>query len=174
MKYLITLSFLLNQMAFASQVELEEFDQLKLAELLVKISPSLKVVKTTPLITPQAGTLVETRFPKASDVPFSIKCQSSYFNHSPFASFAKCSLTVDVNHQETQKSYDELKITLKDKDTASSFFENIPHGKPRRDFRSHGKEWGTTSEGKGGFIFHYFFSCSTLECSLKLSNKVLR
>ena len=174
MRYLLIFALLLTTQVYASSIEMEKFDQLKLSELMMSLSVDHKEVKTTAISSPRVGTIFHTRFPKNSDGPVSIECQSTYFDGSRYASFGTCAIAVDINHQQLEKSYDELVIQFKDKELAEAMFKIIPHGIPRREFRSHGKAWGTNSAGMGGHIFHYYLSCSTLECSLKLSNKQLR
>ncbi|GEM_PF-2169054 len=165
--FIILFLFTIN--GFAASITLEEFDQLKLAEIVGEIPITLRERTTTPITIPKEGIVVESMFPKAA-APFKIHCKSRYFGGSNYISSAECRLTVDLDHPEVDVFYDEVKISLKDAKLVEALFKVIPYGDPQKEMYSYGRDSGTTFEGNAANVFHYRFHCLKTSCDIRLSN----
>ncbi|HXH74886.1 MAG TPA: hypothetical protein VNJ08_07965 [Bacteriovoracaceae bacterium] len=165
---------LTTSLAWSAEVKLpDDSDHLKLGELVESLPINVKLKNTVPAIGPLKGHMVTSFFPKSETGPFRFKCESTYYNDSPYASAAKCRVDVDVNHQEFDRHYDQIKIMIKDNHLVDALYATIPYSIPQKKFFSWGRDNGTTFDGKYGIIFHYSLNCTTKECRLNLSNKTL-
>lgn len=174
MKVMILL-LLLPAIASAESLKLARFDQLKLAELVARLPSSVRAITQEEVSHPAPGRRITSRLPIAEESSsFQIICHSTYFHDSPYASEADCSFEVNLSHKDLQSSYDELLVKIKNSALNEALYAGIPHGVPRREFRSFGKDKGTTFEGTSGQIFHYYLSCSEAQCILKVSEKNLQ
>ena len=171
MKLFISLFFIAGG-AWASSVTLEEFDQLKLAEVVGEIPQTVRTRTITPVTAPVQGIEVESFFPKEAGA-FQVHCKSLYYGDSPYISKAQCQLTVDMHHPDLEVGYDEIKISLKDPALVSALYEVIPYGRPEKEMYSYGRDQATNFEGNYTNVFHYRFHCLKESCVIRLSHKKL-
>lgn len=166
---------LLSSSAFSARIQLNNFDQLKLARFVESLPANIKDSKTLKAKLPENGKVIVTRFPQksVSSSGFFINCESSFYNQSPYATASTCELEVDLAHPEVKKSNDELRLNILQKDLVQGLYDSISYGKPRKEIRSYGKEWGTNFAGDWTYVFHYYLSCSTVDCQMTFSQKAL-
>ncbi len=154
--------------AHASQIVIDGWDQIKLGNMLAKL-PDNVVERNFDSLT--GGKRITTIFPRKS-AAFSFECVNDYFDDSPIPSTTACTITLDINHQDIEKNYDEIRTTTSA--GAASMFEAFPYGKDSRSFRSGQFDEGIDFNGKKTYIFHYMFTCSVNECLYRFSEKVLK
>ena len=165
---LLALSLSLSQ-AFASNVQMEQFDQEKLADLLGRLPLTVRDRVITDITEPTTGVLVTSDFPKNLEAGFKAHCESKYFNNSPYPSSSVCTMEIDEHHHLMDTKYDENRLVVEDEEIAKALFDNISYGLPEKDFRSFGKDHGTSFEGKYTYIFHYRMKCSEKSCVMNFS-----
>jgi hypothetical protein len=170
-KILIVL-FSFSAIVRAETLKLDNYDQLKLAELLARIPAEAKEEKAEKDESRPGLQKKIMAFPK-EDIGLRILCEAQYYNNSPYISKAQCALEIDPNHRSIEHSYDEYRIKIADETSASGIFTSIPHGLPRRELRSWKRDVGTNFQGKKSEIFRYYFSCSKSECEVLISEKGL-
>lgn len=158
--------------AHSAELKFDNMDQLKLAEMIKLLPEEIRNSEIIPVGDSSNGIKVISQI--GEDEAWSIRCEGLYYHPSPYASRASCQVEIDEHHFRVKRSYDEVKISLTDMLLIESLYKVIPGGPGRREFRSWGRENGTTFSGKSGQIFHYFLSCSPESCDLKLSTKALK
>lgn len=169
MKMLLLISILLfSGTTFAFERKMETFDQLKLAELVNRLPVTARLRKTRKARNPTEGLKVKSTFPKRASA-FQINCESVYYNASKIPSSSTCQLTVDPTHPQLESSYDEYRIQIKDKVSVTALNNAISYGRPKKEFRSWDRAFGTNFEGFRGNLFYYYLVCSTELCTLKIS-----
>lgn len=154
--------------AHASQIVIDGWDQIKLGTLMAKL-PDNVVERDQDALA--GGKRITTVFPRKSDA-FSIECVNDYFDESPVPSTTTCTINLDINHQDIEKNYDEIRT--KTSSGAASMFEAFPYGKDSRSFRSGKFDEGIDFTGRKTNIFHYMITCSVNECLYRFSEKVLK
>jgi hypothetical protein len=150
-------------------IELETFDQQKLADLVRRLPFELKHTSSTDLSLPTRGVNEKSKFPRTKEKGFQTTCESQTFGDSPVPSSATCTLIIDEDSEFVSTKNDEFRVQLDDEDLASALFDHISYGRPEKDFRSFGKRVGRSFNGKKTFIFDYRFSCSRTSCELFFS-----
>lgn len=158
--------------AIGETLQLDRYDQLKLAELLAQIPAEAKEEKSEKDDSSSGVLKRFMTFPKV-DNGLRIFCEAHYYNDSPYVSSAACILEINPNGVSVEHSYDEYKIKIQDKRSASGLFRAIPHGLPRRELRSWERDAGINFKGNKGEIFRYYFSCAESECEVLVSEKGL-
>lgn len=150
----------------AATLELTEYDQMKLAHFLNKL-PSHVTDKS------EDSRKVRVIFPKRSDA-LRVECVSEFFDNSPVPSSSSCSVEIDVNHQNIEKNYDEVRLADEDNVNANALFEIMPHGTEKKSFRSGEFEAGTDFNGRRTNIFSYLFECTETSCLYRFSEKMIK
>ncbi len=165
---IILAAILMIGSAHASQIVLDGWDQIKLGTMMAELPDN---VVDRSLDSLSGGKRITTVFPRKSDA-FSIECVNDYFEDSPVPSTTTCTIELDINHQDIEKNYDEIRT--KSTAGAASMFEAFPYGSDSRSFRSGKFDEGIDFNGKKTNIFHYMFTCSVRECLYRFSEKVLK
>ncbi len=163
MKFLIL--FALVGSVHAAQLDINAFDQEKLAGFLLKLPSGLVLRNTT--VSDDIST-VSQKFSPSSGA-FEINCTSEYYEDSPIPSNPVCVVEIDEHHAAVEKKYDEWRIS--EKDLASVLFNTISPRGEVRIFRSGYFDEGTDFTGRNTYIFHYLFRCTEGECSYRFSEK---
>lgn len=163
------ISFFLVSNVEARDLVFEEFDQEKLADLVNRLPETVKTKQVARIVDPTEGILVRSIFPK-QNLGFRAVCESRFYHHSPYPSYSSCTMSVDEHHPLVLKKYDEYKIAFNDPAVVAALFGHISFGRPNKDFRSFGKEEGTSFAGKNTWVFHYRFDCSSAACNVYFSD----
>lgn len=164
--------FFFGQAAGAT-LELGEFDQAKLAEILHRLPETVSTRKVYKVSWFSRDYLIKTVFPITPNA-FKIECESKFINDSPYPSYSACVVSVDKTHRNFRIKNDVVKILLFDDEEATAMFDAIPYGNPWKKFYSYGRHSGTTYDGIKGTVFHYQFLCLQTQCKLNFSNKALK
>jgi hypothetical protein len=162
------LSIFTSSVIHAETIELNYDDQLRLADLVIKLPSTVRRSMNESISTPKNGTRITSIFPKRS-AAWLVVCAHDYFNGSEYPSYVQCELTVDEHHPDLQVNYDQYQIMIANKQMTTALYNAISYGDPEKEFRSFGKRYGTNFEGKSANIFRYYFNCSVASCRILLS-----
>lgn len=168
MKYLI-LAIFIPVLGNAVEIQLDAYDQDKLAVFLEKLPTSVKHRKSRK-DTEADKTIVRNEFPMG-EYPFKITCESQYYKEAPLPSSNECKLELREAHPDLEKANDEFFFHLREQELATSLFSTIPFGKPEKEFRSVIMEKGISFEGEKTFIFTYYFKCTEADCLMRFRAK---
>lgn len=168
MKVLLPFFFLAS--AEAARLEINEFDQEKLALLMNRLPSTVLDRKVS---TRDGVRSIRNIFPKTEGA-FRIECESSFHDGSPVPSNPACAVTFDIHHPELLKNYDEWRIEEKDSAVAPVLFEAISPRGESRFFRSGYHDEGTDFSGRRTTIFHYLIQCTKTACLYRFSEKRIR
>lgn len=166
MRSLLALA-VLTGWAQASVLEINAFDQEKLAQLLNRLPQG--VLHRTVTDAPGVRTITNV-FPRAPG-PFQISCESPFYDGSPYPSTPVCEVAFDDNDRAIEKKYDEWRIQETDPEVIQALFAAIAPRGETRYYRSGYSDEGTNFEGRRTNIFHYLVSCTSSSCVYHFSEK---
>jgi hypothetical protein len=158
-------------LVFSYELELSQYDQEKLAELVERLPAHIRKRDVIELSVPLAGKKILSEFP-TGNLGFKILCESNYFNNASYASSAFCRVHIDDLHPEIEMGYEEFKIMIYDSSISYALFQAISYGRPAKEFRSEKRKQGISFDGELKTIFGYYFKCFPDKCVFKFLNDI--
>ncbi len=172
MKTLFIICAILSLNATASTINLQPFDQRKLAILMSKMSSDEKSFESVEVTSPASGKKNTVTFPASG--PFRIKCTNVYYLNSPFSTDGTCKVSIDMKGHGVSQKNDEIRFITSDSEVVTSFYKAIPYSKSDKDFRGWERDDGSRDfDGIKTSLFHFVINCTKSRCTFRFSAKNL-